>query len=108
RRYHRVAQQQFTGLTRAEIPAVVAGDPDLVDGAERRMLARRAQGAERAGAAGPDQPVRALRHGVPDHDAQAEPAFHLLLALPGRRRAGVTEPQRRVRVVGLRRLAPED
>src|SRR5205085_8282061 len=86
----------------------VAHDPALVHHAERRVLADAAERAKRPRAPGPDGAVRRLRHRVAADDAKAVAGLDLELALLRRRRAGVAEPQRVVRVVGPFGLAHED
>ena len=77
----------IAGLRSSSSPTpsrVDLADPGVVDVAERRVLAGRAERAERPGAVRPDQPVRRLGQPVAAHDLDAEAALDLLLALPRR------------------------
>ena len=95
----RVSQLELAHLADARRPALVH-HAALVDDPERRVLADAPERAVRAGAARPDRAVRRLGHGIAAHDAKAEAGLDLELALLRRRRAGVAQPQRVVRVVG--------
>ena len=102
-----VAQLELATFARPHDPTVIdrAG---VVDVAERRMLARRAERAVWPFAVAPDQRVRRLRQRVAAHDLETEALLDRDLVVLVGRRARVTEANRVVGVVGAPRLPHED
>ena len=108
RRHDRVAQQQLARAADPDLGAVVVDHAALVDRAEARVLAQRAEGAVGAGAAAPEGAVRRLRHAVARGELEAEAPLEreVEVAVGGGARVG--EAQRGVGVVVALGLAHED